>query len=100
MGELITRANNFGPNFDAPGLSKKTMINPATGKSKITFGETNTVETLWKNIKRRMWKIYNSVMKTSTDMFTQEILWRIENAALTVTDKDSLTSIIKAQADK
>ena len=61
----------FGHRCGAPGSStKKTTTNPDTGKLMITYGGTITVESLWRNIKRRMWKIYNAVPETNFEKFT------------------------------
>jgi hypothetical protein len=63
---LITRSTPNVPLLD-------TFINNF-GRSLITNGGTNSVESWWAQIKRAIWATYNTMPEQNSDCFIQEIL--------------------------
>ena len=40
---------------------KKATKNPINGKTTIQYGGTNTIESMWAQVKRLIWSVYNTM---------------------------------------
>jgi len=75
---------------------KKYTRDPDTGKVTIKCGGTNSIESFWAQLKRRIWAIYNTIPESSTEEFVLETVWRIERYSAVTTTKQDLHQILKS----